>query len=162
MNFWRKLSDVNKYYLITFSSLGLMWAIFYLMNFEFMYIVFFIMSYVWHLALTVPGLKDRVLVSYHRLSFLSVIIRLNHYLQMFIKLKNIPYQTSIIRMLSPLIFTLVISVIVGQGSLLFTVLGSIFFEVIYIFVTKNTFNLLSGPSVQDTPPKIPNEEISPE
>ncbi len=118
------------------------------------------MSYIWHLALTIPGMKERVLISYHRLSFLSVIIRLNHYLQMFIKLKNIPYQSSLIRMISPLVFTLLISFIVGQGSILFTLLGSIVFEVIYILVTKNTFTPLSGSSVQDTPPKIPNEEIS--
>ena len=118
------------------------------------------MSYIWHLALTLPGLKERVLVSYHRLSFLSVIIRLNHYLQMFIKLKNIPYQSSLIRMISPLIFTLIISILIGQGSVFFTLLGSIAFEVIYVFVTKNSLTPLSGLNVQDTPPKIQSEEIS--
>lgn len=137
-----------------------MWTIFHLLNFEFIYIIFFIMSYIWHLALTLPGLKERVLVSYHRLSFLSVIIRLNHYLQMFIKLKNIPYQSSLIRMISPLIFTLIISILIGQGSVFFTLLGSIAFEVIYVFVTKNSLTPLSGLNVQDTPPKIQSEEIS--
>jgi len=155
-----KLTVISKYYLIFLVTVILAWALFSLLNIEFLNQIFFLMAYVWHFALMTPGLKQKVLTSYHRLSFLAVVVRIDHYLHLFIKLKKIPFEASFIRSFSPLFFTFVLFVLGGNGNLLFTLMGSLLFEGIYVAFYKKWTNPLVSKDDLETPPAIPIEEIS--
>jgi hypothetical protein len=158
-----KLGVRSKYYLSTFLTLFLCMGLFNFFNFAYVDIIFFITAYVWHLALLTPGLKEMVLRSHHRLSFLAMIMRFNHYLQIFINVKNIPFLSSLIRSISPLIFTLFVYVISGESYVLFTVLGSVVFEMIYFlfkkYVGQETSELLKHRDDLEIPLEKSNEEI---
>lgn len=131
-----KLTERSKYYIVTFLPLGIFWILLTLINIEFENIVFFVMAYVWHLSLQTPGLRDMVIKSHGKLSFLGLMVKLNYYLQLFINFKNLPFASGIIRSFSPLLFALVINFLGGVGSILFTLLGSFLFEVIYFAYKK--------------------------
>lgn len=149
-----KVTDLTKYYAISFSGAVLFWFALMVMNAEFVDLIFFMTAYVWHFALLAPGLKEKNLSSKQKFSFLSIIIRMNHYLQLFINFKTIPYASAFIRALSPLLFTLLLLISGGGGNLIFTVLGSTIFEIIYI-TTKRFYK--TNPSLQ-----INDREILPE
>lgn len=162
-----KLTTVAKFYAVSFSFAGIFWAILALCQVDFSSIIFFLTAYVWHFALVTPGLKESVLKNNYRFSFLTVIVKANHYLQLFINLKRIPFSSSLIRAISPALFTFLLFIVGGSGNILFTLLGSFCFELVYLIVKKNTklydmpeFNPLvhiNDPGIQ---PVIPNEEIS--
>lgn len=91
-----------------------------------------------------------------RFSFLSVIVRINYYLQLFIKFDKVPFSRSFVRAISPSAFTLLLLMAGGNGNLLFTLLGSFFFELIYfLFVVRTTSVERDDP---ETPPAIPTLE----
>ncbi len=156
-----KITDLTKYYAISFSGAILFWFAMILVNAEFVDLIFFMTAYVWHFALLAPGLKEKILSSKQKYSFLSIIIRLNHYLQLFINLKKLPYTSSFIRALSPLLFTLLLLMSGGGGNLLFTILGSAIFEIIAA-TTRRFYK--SNPSSQiidqEILPEIPTAENS--
>ena len=163
MNLANKLSLHSKYYLISFFNLGICWGILTLLNIDFLNVIFFLTAFVWHFALVTPGLKEKVMTHHHRLSFLAVVVRLNHYLQLFINLKKLPFSSSFIRALSPAMFTFLLFIVGGGGNLIFTLLGSVCFEVIYLIVKNKTELLVEiSPSEHisglSTPPVTPNEE----
>ncbi len=157
------LSDIARYYLVFLVTVVLSWGLLSILNVEFLNQIFFIMAFVWHFALMTPDLKQKVFASYHRLSFLSVVIRVDHYLHLFIKIEKIPFGSSLIRGLSPLLFTFILFVLGGNGNLLFTLLGSVLFESIYLAVYKK-WKKDSIPLVDrddsEIPPAIPSEEIN--
>lgn len=156
-----KLSERARYYIIFMVALVLYWGALTLLQFEFINIIFFLTAYIWHFALMTPGLKEQVLTKNQRYSFLSVVVRLNHYLQIFINLKRVPFASSFIRAISPALFACLLLLVGGRGNILFTFLGSFCFEVIYIVLVKRKKELFS-PSEHtdglDTPPVIPSEE----
>ena len=121
-------------------------------------------AYIWHFSLLTPGLKEKVMSSHHRLSFLAIVVRVNHYLQIFINIKRLPYASSFIRALSPGLFTFLLFLLGGSGNILFTLLGSFLFEVIYIVMKKKTSifqsSLLEHKDNRDIAPMIPNAEKS--
>ena len=121
-------------------------------------------AFIWHFALMTPGLKEKVMTSHHKLSFLAVVVRINHYLQIFINFKKLPYTSSFIRALSPGLFTFMLFILGGTGNILFTFFGSLVFELIYIYMKKNTLIFQTSLSVhrenQDIAPMIPNVEKS--
>ncbi len=155
-----KITDLTKYYAISFSGAVLFWFALMVMNAEFVDLIFFLTAYVWHFALLAPGLKEKILSGElnkgQKYSFLSIIIRINHYLQLFINLKKFPYASAFIRALSPLLFTLLLLISGGGGNLIFTVLGSTVFEIIYI-LTKSSFKNKANPSLQISDPEIQPE-----
>ncbi|MBC7430011.1 MAG: hypothetical protein H7336_15460 [Bacteriovorax sp.] len=160
-----KLTTTSKYYTISFLFAGIFWSLLQLCQIEFPNIIFFLTAYVWHFALVTPGLKENVMTKHHKLSFLAVVVRMNHYLQIFINLKRIPYGSSIIRAISPAIFTFILFVVGGTGNILFTLLGSFCFELVYQIVKKKTklydsqsLNPLEHISDLNTPLVILNEE----
>jgi hypothetical protein len=162
-----KVSTVAKFYAISFSFVGIFWGILILCQVEFPSIIFFLTAYVWHLALVTPGLKEKVMTNNHKFSFLAVIVRMNHYLQIFINLKKIPFSTSFVRAISPVLFTFILFVIGGTGNILFTIMGSFCFELVYLIIKNKTklyemavFNPLEHINDLNIPPAIPNEEIS--
>jgi hypothetical protein len=159
MKVWNKLSILAKYYLISFINLGLCSAILLVINVEFINLIFFLTAFVWHFALQTPGLKEKVMTNHHRLSFLAVVVRVNHYLQVFINLKNIPYATSFIRAISPAMFIFLLFILGGSGNILFTLLGSFCFEVVYVIVKKKSSPLVHISDL-DIPPAIPTVEKS--
>ena len=118
------------------------------------------MSYVWHFALLTPGLKDKMLTKKQRFSFINVVVRINYYLQLFIKIKKVPFGPSIVRALSPLIFTLVLMIVGGSGNIIFTLLGSICFEITHYFLSKYSRpkSTLKPQDDSETPPAIPSAE----
>ncbi len=164
MKIWNKLSVQAQYYIISFLGIGVCWGILSLTQVQFINIVFFMTAYIWHFSLVTPGLKEKVMLSHHRLSFLAIVVRVNHYLQIFINLKKLPYASSFIRALSPGLFTFMLFILGGTGNILFTILGSFIFEVIYIFMKKKTnifhSSLLEHRENLDTAPMIPNAEKS--
>ena len=160
-----KLTSKVKFYAISFATASLFWGLLALGQIEFINIVFFLTAYIWHMALLTPGLKEDVMTKHHRLSFLAIIIRGNHYLQIFIHLKWLPYASSFIRAISPVLFTLLLFIVGGNGSILFTLLGSIMYEVIYLVVKNKTklyeksdINPLVHINDLDIPPVIPSAE----
>jgi hypothetical protein len=157
-NLWGKFSDLSRYYFISILSFLVLWTIFYALKVEFINGLFFTTSFVWHFTLLTPGIREKVLSKKQRFSFLTVIIRINYYLQLFIKIKNFKYGPAVIRAISPFLFTLILVVAGGSGNLLFTLLGSAFFESVY----SNTFKkvILERPDDLETPPMIPIEENS--
>ena len=78
------------------------------------------------------------MTNHHKLSFLAVVVRLNYYLQLFINIKRLPYASSFIRAISPALFTFLLFILGGQGNIVFTLLGSFCFEVMYVIVKKKT------------------------
>jgi hypothetical protein len=136
MKIWNRLSVLARYYLISFLNLSVCSAILLIIDVEFINIIFFLTAFIWHFALQTPGLKDKVMTNHHKLSFLAVVVRLNHYLQIFINLKKVPYASSFIRALSPAMFTFLLFILGGAGNILFTLAGSIAFEVVYLIAKK--------------------------
>ena len=132
------------------------WSIFTLLNIEFINMLFFVTTYVWHFALLTPGLKEKMITEKQRLSFISVVVRINHYLQLFIKIKKVPFGPSIVRAISPMFFTLLLMIVGGSGNLLFTLLGSVCFEGTHYLISKKTTSI--PPSVPEIPPAIPSAE----
>lgn len=160
-----KLTPTVKFYGVSFSTAAIFWGLLALVQVEFINIIFFLTAYIWHMALLTPGLKDTVMTNHHKLSFLAIIVRGNHYLQIFINLKRLPFASSFIRAISPALFTFLLFLVGGTGSILFTLLGSFFYEVIYLLVKNKTklyespaFNPLAHINDLDTPPAIPNAE----
>ena len=152
-----KLSEQGRYYLIHFVTVAIFWLIFILLDLDFINIIFFVMAYVWHFALMAPGVREKILTSNTRFSFLSVTIRVNHYLQMFLPAQKIPHGPSFVRALSPLIFSFMLLVAGGSGNLLFTLFGSFVFEVIYLFLNKKVVTP-ERKDDREIPPAIPSEE----
>ena len=162
-----KFTPTVKFYAVSFSTAAAFWGLLLLCQVEFSNIIYFLTAYIWHMALLTPGLKDTVMTNHHKLSFLAVVVRGNHYLQMFINLKRLPFASSFIRAISPALFTFILFLVGGYGSILFTLLGSLCYEVIYLLVKNKTrlydsqvFNPLAHINDLDTPPVIPNEEKS--
>lgn len=162
MKVWNKLSILARYYLISFINLSLWSRVLLLLNVEFINMIFFLTAFIWHFALQTPGLKEKVMTNHHRLSFLAVVVRMNHYLQIFINLKKVPFASSFIRTLSPAMFIFLLFILGGSGNILFAFLGSFCFEVVYLVYKKQTSDLILGSLVNtvetDTPPMIPNTE----
>lgn len=112
------------------------------------------MAFIWHFALMVPEIKEKVLSGKIRYSFLGVTVRMNHYLQVFLPANKIPFGASLVRALSPLLFSFVLLVAGGTGNILFTLLGSFVFEVIYLALKGRR-------ETPEIPKVIPNEENVP-
>lgn len=153
-------SLLTRYYFFSLITLMILWGILALLPIQFVNIVFFITTFVWHFTLLTPGIREKILSSGQRYSFLSVIVRINHYLQLFINLKNIPFASSIIRAISPLVFTLILLVFGGTGNLMFSLMGSVCFEAFYHFLKPwiTEISPLSDRDDSETPPAIPTEE----
>lgn len=158
--FWEKLSALTHYYIKSMLSFFLFWGLLTFFKIDFMNNIFFVMAFIWHFALMTPGLKEKVMISKQRYSFLSVAVRINYYLQLFIKITKYPFGPSIVRAISPFVFTALLLVAGGNGNIFFTVLGSVCFEFSYYFLNKK----ISKPSIlmplddQEIPPAIPNAE----
>ena len=162
MKVWNKLSILSKYYILSFVNLGIFFGIISLLDVHFVDQIFFLTAFVWHFSLQTPGLKEKVMKNHHKLSFLAVVVRLNYYLQIFINIKRLPYAPSLIRAISPALFTFLLFILGGQGNIIFTLLGSLCFEVMYVIVKKktNTFGVspLKNINDQDILPAIPSAE----
>jgi hypothetical protein len=155
---WDRLSILARYYIVSMISFFICWSFFAFFNVEFINTLFFMMSYVWHFTLLTPGLKEKMLTKRQRFSFINVVVRTNYYLQLFIKIKKVPFGPSIVRALSPLIFTLILMILGGSGNILFTLLGSVCFEGTHYFLSKKTTSVLQDDS--EIPPAIPTAENS--
>lgn len=153
---WNRLSILSRYYLISMLSFFIFWSIFTLLNVEFINTLFFVTSYVWHFTLLTPGLKEKMITQKQRLSFISIVVRINYYLQLFIKIDKVPFGPAIIRAISPVLFTIALMVVGGSGNILFTLLGSICFEGTHYFLSRQPTS--TPPADSETPVTIPSEE----
>ena len=98
-----------------------------------------------------------MLIHKTRYSFLSVVVRVNYYLQLFIKIDRVPNGAGIVRAILPLVFTSFLKVMGGSGNILYALLGSFCFEATHFFINrKKTTSVL--PDDQEIPPTIPNVE----
>ncbi len=158
---WNSLSILSRYYITSFLSFFICWGILSVIGLNYLDTLFFILAFIWHFTLLTPGLKEKMLVSKQRFSFLNVIVRINYYLQLFIKIERFPFGPSLIRAISPLVFTFMLMVVGGNGNMLFTILGSACFEVsYYLWNKKPTSTTSTPPDDLETPPAIPTAENS--
>ncbi len=156
-NIWDQFSDLSRYYLIGFCNFLICWPVLYLFKIEFINCLFFTTSFVWHFALLTPGIREKVMNKKQRLSFINVIVRSNYYLQLFIRIKNFKYSSSFVRAISPLVFTLLLVVAGGSGNLLFTLLGSVAFELVYLLLSKKiTSTPLDDAEIPGAIPSVEN------
>lgn len=153
---WERLSVLARYYITSMISFFIFWGILALLGIDYLNTLFFVLAFIWHFTLLTPGLKEKMLVSKQRFSFLNVVVRINYYLQLFIKIEKVPNGAAIVRALSPLAFTFLLMVLGGNGNILFTVLGSVCFEFSYYLVNRKP--TLAPPTNPETPPAIPNAE----
>jgi len=131
-----KFSVNTKYYFLSIVFGLIFWIVLSLLNVEFINSIFFTMAFIWHFAFLAPEMKDYALKSKNKFSLLTVVFKLNFYLQMFIRYEAFPYTASFVRAVSPLLFTFVLYLFGGSGNLLFTFLGSIAFELVYFTMLK--------------------------
>jgi hypothetical protein len=122
----------SRFYLISCIVGALFWGLLLLINVSFVNMIFALMAYVWHFALLTPGMKEMIFVRQNKMSMMSIVFKSNYYLQMFIRFEKIPFTTSLVRAISPLIFTFFLLVVGGSGNILFTLLGSLIFELVYL------------------------------
>jgi hypothetical protein len=115
------------------------------------------MAYIWHFSLMAPKVKEMALTSRNKFSMLAVVFKFNFYLQMFIHIKDFKYTSSLVRAISPFVFTVFLYLVGGSGNFLFTILGSFMFELIYLGIMKK---IITNTVDLETPPMIPNEESS--
>lgn len=153
---WENLSVLARYYATSMISFFVCWFILTILNIEFINTLFFMTSYVWHFTLLTPGLKEKMLTQKQRLSFINVVVRINYYLQLFIKIKKVPFGPAIVRAISPMLFTLTLMVVGGSGNILFTLLGSVCFEGTHYLFTRKTTSI--PPIDSEIPPTIQSAE----
>ncbi len=145
---WSKLSLLSRYYIVTGLTFVVLWSLMSLLQIDFIENLFFTTTYIWHFTLATPGIREKVMTSSHKMSFISVVVRVNYYLQLFIRSEKIPYRTSVIRAFSPLLFILFLKVIGGRGNIMFGLMSSLIFEAVYLYADKKIHfqgNLFSAP-----------------
>lgn len=154
------LSPLAKYYLQFILSFLVIFGLWNLVGISYVNQLFFMVTYIWHFTLLTPGLKEKMLTRKQRFSFLNVIVRVNYYLQLFIKTDKVPFGLgpALVRAISPLLFIFFLKVVGGNGDVLFALLGSFLFEAIYFFLNRKPIS--APPSDPETPPVIPSAEIS--
>lgn len=154
-----KLSINTKYYFASIVFGLVFWLLFSFLGVEFINIIFFIMAFIWHFAFLAPEMKDYALKSKNRFSLLTVVFKLNFYLQMFIRYEKFPYTASFVRAVSPLLFTFILYLFGGSGNLIFTFLGSITFELVYFNILKKIIGKKDGGEIHQV---FQSAEIAPE
>lgn len=158
-NLLNKLSPLAQFYMKSIFSFFLFFGLLNLIGIDYNNQLFFMVSFIWHFALLTPGLKEKMLTTKkQRFSFLNVIIRINYYLQLFIKTEKIPFGPSLVRMISPMLFIFFLKVVGGNGNILFALLGCFAFEASYYLLNKRP--TLAPPDDPEIPPEIPTEGIS--
>lgn len=158
---WNSLSILSRYYITSMISFFIFWGVLSVFGINYLNTLFFILAFIWHFTLLTPGLKEKMLVSKQKFSFLNVVVRVNYYMQLFIRIEKVPFGPSIIRAISPLIFTFLLMVVGGNGNMLFTILGSVCFEFsYYLWNKKPTSTTSAQPDDQEIPPAIPTAENS--
>lgn len=142
-----------QYYLFHFIVMGIYFLMNNLLDYPFTNTVFFLLAYAWHFTLETPGAKETWLKSSKRFSFIVMVFRFNHYLQIYAVHfeKKIPklifkYKGGLVRAVSPLLFASILLFFGGHGNLFFVLLGSLIFEilnqvVIKKIILKNTSDL---------------------
>ena len=89
------------------------------------------LAFVWHFSILAPGVKEFSFSKKNKFSLLGIVYRINFYLQMFIYYPKFKFTKQCVRALSPFLFTGLLFLVGGNGNLLFTLLGSYFFELMY-------------------------------
>jgi len=89
--FWYKLSPLAQYYVKYISSFFVFFGFLNLLNVFYNNQLFFMVGYIWHFTLMTPGMKEKMLIKKQRFSFLNIIVRVNYYLQLFIKTSKVPF-----------------------------------------------------------------------
>lgn len=157
---WSKLSPLARYYVKYILAFLIFFGLLNLIDIFYSNQLFFMVTYIWHFTLCTPGVKEKMLTKKQRFSFLNVIVRVNYYLQLFIKTDKIPLGVgpAFVRALSPMLFIFFLKVVGGNGNILFALMGSVFFECVYYFDNRPVISKL--PDDPETPPEIPSGEIS--
>lgn len=156
--YWEKLSILSRYYLVSMIVFFICWSILWLIKVEYIDNLFFTTSFVWHFTLLTPGLKEKMLIQKQRFSFISVVVRVNYYLQLFIKIDKYAFGPSIIRAISPLVFTCLLLIVGGSGNIFFTLLGSFCFEIVHFLLNKKVTSVQINDI--ETPTTFQNAENS--
>jgi hypothetical protein len=92
--------------------------------------LFFTLGFSWNMAIVTPGLEERSAEGKYRFSFLRFVITINNYLK---QLLSTWISKSLIRTISPLLFSFSLSLITSDGYFVLSIVGSLSFEFIYYF-----------------------------
>ncbi len=136
MKMLKSFENKSLYYFISLFSAVIYWLVFNLINIDFVNIVFFLLAYIWHFSLLVPGALEYAFKSKSKLSLYVIAIKANYYLQIFSKKFTFKFQAAMVRAISPLMFTGLLLILGGSGNLLFTLLGSLFFELTHYWLIE--------------------------
>lgn len=145
MKLLKTLENRSLYYFVSLFMAIVYWLLLTLIDLDFVNIVFFLLAYIWNFSLLVPGALEYAFKSKSKLSLYVIAIKFNYYLSLFTKKYEFKFHNSIVRSISPALFTLLLLLIGGSGNVLFALLGSLIFEVTNLFiierVTKYKSNL---------------------
>ena len=122
--------DRLEHYALGVFPLIFLTSILYLLGTSWFSILFFFVSYAWAFALLTPNFNQKVLSRKYRYSFLRLVLNVNVFFQ---DLLSGIIPSSFIRVFSPFSFCLIMFMIASySGNLIFSVLGSLVFDVIYL------------------------------
>lgn len=132
-----------QYYLFHFIVMGAFYIGSHFLDFLFTNTVFFLLAYAWHFTLETPGAKETWVKSKKRFSFIALVFKFNHYLQIYsVQVADkLPafvrkFKGGFVRAISPLLFALTLIFFGGNGNLFFVLFGSLVFEVFNILFIK--------------------------
>ena len=126
-----------------------------ILTLEFVNTLFFSTAFIWHFTLLTPGLREKTLLNKNKYSFLSIVVKINYYLQLFIRIEKFSFGPSLVRAIMPLLFTCFLIVMGGSGNVLFSLLGSLCFECVFYFCKSSKKIISVQPNDLEIPPVIP-------
>ena len=160
---WDKLTPLSQHYFYSMISFIFFWFLLNkVLSFEFVNTLFFSTAFIWHFTLLTPGLREKMLLNKNKYSFLNIVVKINYYLQLFIRIEKFSFGPAIVRAIMPILFTCFLLVMGGSGNILFSVLGSVCFELVFHFCkgTKKTISgLLDDLEIPPTIPPAKNDHV---
>jgi hypothetical protein len=131
-------SQLNRYYLYGIVPAFIIFSVTLMMS-DFINASFYMLGFVWPYSYYTPGLKEKLSKNYGNLSFLSMSFRAHEAL--FDKVPSLKLAP-LVRLLAPLIFVSLLSLISFSYSFLWVWLGWLHFELFFLLNLKLSLNLI--------------------
>ena len=130
---------ILKYYAVGFTPLLIFLAVFELLEVSYFNFLFFIVTFCWNFTLRSPGLIERSGSLAYRFSFIKFICTYDGVLTKLPVCERNVYAKIFFRSLAPFSFVLFVSLLTGEGNLLYSVLAVVIFEAIYALAVKKDY-----------------------
>ncbi len=102
----------------------------WVLKLDIMNTLFVTLGFSWNMVIVTPGVEERSSEGRYRFSFLRFVITINNYLKQLLSQWAPKY---LIRTISPLLFSFILSLITSKGYFVLSIVGSLSFESIYFF-----------------------------